>query len=428
MFAALLSSVLLAGPALEVPWQCGVTKPCTQGHGGFSHTGNSHWAWDFDVNEGEEVWSSSAGVVSFLRMDSDVGGCDQSFGGDANYVVVDHDDGTAIVYMHLLANSSPLAIGDVVRPGTLVGRVGLTGWVCGDHLHHMVMEQCGSPYCQSLPATFADYGDPAQGDSILSTNCPACELVLGGGQTVVSELEPGCFVRETTAWWSTMSGEDDHHFYTLATDDGDPASTGTWRFVVEVPGEYRVEVYVPEDADSQGAVYQVHHDDVVESFPIDQSATSGWQDLGVFTFSGADGERIQLDDNTGEAVDLGRRLGYDAVRLSFVPGGDDTGGGSTGVATDPSGAGGSGADGSTAGEVGTDGAAGSVSAATGGPSGATDADGDALPATFGEQEGDGGCGCRSAGGGGGAWVLVGLVAGWRRRRRTHAPRAMDATW
>src|SRR5689334_13115657 len=133
--AGVLASILAAGPPLQVPWTCGVTKPCTQAHGGFSHTGESQWAWDFDVNEGEEVWAASTGIVSYIRMDSTTGGCDASYGSDANYVIVDHDDGTSVVYMHLQANSSPLAIGDAVRPGMLVARVGLTGYVCGDHLH-----------------------------------------------------------------------------------------------------------------------------------------------------------------------------------------------------------------------------------------------------------------------------------------------------
>lgn len=406
--------VLLAGPPLQVPWMCGVTKPCTQGHNGFSHDGTSEFAWDFDVNEGEEVWSSSAGVVSYIRMDSNVGGCDESYGGDANYVVVDHDDGTAIVYMHLQANSSPLEVGDPVVPGSLVGRVGLTGYVCGDHLHLQVMEQCGSPYCQSLPATFADYGDPAQGDSIESTNCPACDLALDGTQTTISELHAGCFVRETTAWWSTMAGDDDHHFYTMATDAETDASTGTWRFGVDVPGEYRVEVFVPDvDTGAQGAVYQVHHGGEIATVPIDQSTATGWQDLGTFTFTGGGDEQVRLGDATGEAADLERRVAYDAVRLTFVPGAADTGGVDTsgGDPSEGTGAASSAGSGGTATSAGT---TDPTDSATGEPDGT---DGDALPDTFGEAEDGDGCGCATPTGAARPWWL-GLLLGRARRRRT----------
>jgi MYXO-CTERM domain-containing protein len=407
---ALLVMLAYAGPPLQVPWTCGVTKPCTQAHGGFSHTGDSQWAWDFDVNEGEEVWAASTGIVSYIRMDSTTGGCDASYGSDANYVIVDHDDGTSVVYMHLQANSSPLAVGDAVRPGMLVARVGLTGYVCGDHLHLQVQEQCGSYYCQSLQASFADYGDPAEGDQIESTNCPACELSLDGGVTLVSELEPGCFVRETTSWWSAMNGDDDHHFYTFANDGAEPQSIGTWRFGVTVPGDYRVEVFVPDaDADSTGAVYRVDHSGASEMFPIDQSTAKGWQELGVFAFSGVDGEGIVLGDNTGEATAMQKKIGYDAVRLTFVPsggesgsdGGDTTGGSEGGSAS---------ASGSGNGSAST-----TASDESGGTSGAI-GDDDALPDTFGETDEHGGCDCNTGRDAStGALALLLLLS--RRRRR-----------
>ncbi|MBX7077767.1 MAG: peptidoglycan DD-metalloendopeptidase family protein [Nannocystaceae bacterium] len=416
MVAGALLWFAFAGPALQVPWTCGVTKPCTQAHNGFSHNGTSEFAWDFDVNEGEEVWAASAGTVSYIRMDSTTGGCDESYGNDANYVVVDHDDGTAIVYMHLQPNSSPLQVGDAVVPGMLIARVGLTGYVCGDHLHLQVMEQCGSPYCQSLPASFVDYGDPAQGDSIESTNCPSCGLVLDGGETLISELEPGCFVRETTAWWSAFSGDDDHHFYTMATDADADASIGRWRFGVATPGDYRVEVFVPDaDADASGAVYRVFHDGAVDSVPVDQASAKGWQTLGVFGFTGADDEHVELGDATGEAAALQRRLAYDAVRFTFVPSASDDGGSSgagegTGTATgsggaDTGGGGGSadaGSEGGLASDSGTSAAAG---------------DDDALPDTFGgASDGPAGCGCSTPATTGAPWLLPSLL-GWARRRR-----------
>ena len=40
---ALVLVLAFEGPELQVPWQCGVVKPCTQGHNGFSHTGDAIW-------------------------------------------------------------------------------------------------------------------------------------------------------------------------------------------------------------------------------------------------------------------------------------------------------------------------------------------------------------------------------------------------
>lgn len=385
-----IAGVLLAGPPLQVPWMCGVTKPCTQGHGGFSHTGNSQFAWDFDVNEGEEVWAASVGTVTHIRMDSNTGGCDPSFGGDANYVVADHGDGTSIVYMHLQASSSPLEVGDAIVPGMLVGRVGLTGYVCGDHLHLAVMETCGSSYCQSVSASFVDYGDPAEGDSIESTNCPACTIALDGTTTSISELDAGCFVRETTAWWSTMAGDDGHHFYTMATDAAEHASTGVWRFGVDVPGDYRVAVFVPDEGGAQGSAYEVHHAGEVETVAVDQSTRKGWQELGVFEFTGTGDELVRLGDATGEASGLERRIAYDAIRLEFVPGASETGsdptdtGDDTTTDAEPTSASASGS--ASSGTVG----GGDTNAGSGTDEGEDDG---ALPDTFGEEGDSAGCGC-----------------------------------
>jgi hypothetical protein len=412
------AAVLLAGPPLQVPWMCGVTKPCTQGHGGFSHTGNSQWAWDFDVNEGEEVWAASSGTVSHLRMDSTTGGCDSSYGGDANYVVVDHGDGTSIVYMHLQASSSPLEVGDAVVPGMLVGRVGLTGWVCGDHLHLAVMETCGSSYCASVSASFADYGDPAEGDSIESTNCPACTIALDGTTTIISELDPGCFVRETTAWWSTMAGDDAHHFHTMATDAAEHASTGLWRFGVEVPGDYRVSVFVPDEAGAQGTAYEVHHDGQVDVVAIDQSTMKGWQELGVFGFAGTGDAHVFLGDATGEAAALERRVAYDAIRLEYVPSTGDSGSGDATAGNDTTG------DGNTTSASGTAGATSSITVGGGdstteGSSATVGDSSDALPDTFGEQGDDGGCACAmDRDTPASTWWLAPLAWIVRRRRAT----------
>ena len=421
LLLSLISVIAFDGPPLEVPWKCGDVRPCTQAHGGFSHTDDSYWAWDFDFTVGEEVLAASAGTVSHIQMGQPEGGCDPAFANAANYVVVDHGDGTSASYLHLLADSSPLQVGDAVVPGMLIGRVGLSGYVCGDHLHFQVQTNCGSWFCPTVPAEFIDYGDPVSGQQIESTNCPECALQLDGGVTLISELDPGCFTRQTRAWWSTMEGDDDHHFYTIATDAGVPESIGTWWFGVNTPGQYRVEVFVPEqDADAQGAVYQVHHAGGMETIPVDQSASKGWQELGVFEFVGGTDERIELPDNTGEALDLQRHLAFDAVRLSFVPGeGSSSGGGtsdgdsagSTGVG-DPTGD----ASGtpSTSGSGTASGPGSETSSASGG---GTETDG--LPGTFGERgEADDGCACAVRGQHNSSWGLVGLVAllGLRRRR------------
>lgn len=421
-----------AGPALEVPWACGQTEYCTQGHNGGSHTGTSSWAWDFALQEGEEIWAASAGVVTHLKMDSMSGGCDPAFSSSANYVTIDHGDGTSIAYLHMQGGSSPLSVGETVEVGDLVARVGETGWACGAHLHLQVMETCGSYYCQAVQASFADYGDPVPDTTYDGTNCPACPAVLDGGETIVDDEDAGCLKRVTTAWSSSYEGHGDHHFYTLATDAPAAESSATWIFGVEVPGDYLVEVFVPDaDADTQNATYLVHHEAGTSEVAIDQSTAKGWQELGTYAFVGADGEGIELGDNTGENLDaLGRRIGYDAVRFTFVPdsgdtGADGSGGGSGGDPTGASGdAGGTAASAGPAGDGSADGTegAGDAADAAGGTGEADDGTGSGLPPGFGAGGDDPGCACEASRRSKGreAWMLLAglfVLAGARRRAR-----------
>ncbi|MCA9710828.1 MAG: peptidoglycan DD-metalloendopeptidase family protein [Myxococcales bacterium] len=411
------------GPDLRLPWTCDGVEYCTQGHNGGSHTGTSSWAWDFALQEGEEIWAASAGVVTHLRMSMTDGGCSSTYSGDANYITVDHGDGTSIVYLHMLPNSSPLAVGDAVEVGDLVARVGATGYACGAHLHMQVQQTCGAYYCQSVPGTFVDFGDPSADTQYPSNNCPACARTLDGGQTIVDDEDAGCLVRQTSAWWSSYQGHDDHHFWTRAIDAAAPDSSARWRFGVSVPGDYRAEVFVPDaDASTTNARYQVHHAAGTTEVVVDQSAQKGWQELGTFEFTGGAGEGIELGDATGEAAGQDRHIAYDAIRMTYVPASGDTGGsGGSGE-----GSGGGESDGS--GSVDSTGSSGGATSAgpgdgdAGGTVGGGDESGPSLPPGFGEDEGPEGCACRSAGPGtpaGALWGLWGLL-GWRRRRAGRA--------
>jgi hypothetical protein len=61
---------------------------------------------------------------------------------------------------------------DAVRRSDRLGRVGLTGWVCGAHLHSQIQRTCSSWWCQSIAASFRGLGNPRDGDAVKSNNCP----------------------------------------------------------------------------------------------------------------------------------------------------------------------------------------------------------------------------------------------------------------
>lgn len=147
--------MLAMGPVLELPWSCGETHASTQGPEGHeSHSGLARHAWDFGMPLGTDIVAAHGGTVLMMKMDSRVGGCSSVYAHDANYVLIDHHDGSAGLYLHVQAESSNLSVGDRVAVGDVIARVGQTGWTCGPHLHFQLQEVCGSWWCQSLPVEF----------------------------------------------------------------------------------------------------------------------------------------------------------------------------------------------------------------------------------------------------------------------------------
>jgi len=326
--AALVMLAVVAQPTLELPWACGDSYMCTQDHNTGSHTGYGAWAWDFGLSVGTDVWAAADGTVAMLKMDSNSGGCDSAYANDGNYVLIDHGDGSAALYLHMAQWSSNLSVGQFVWAGEPLAEIGLTGWVCGAHLHFQVQSVCGSWWCQSMTAQFFTYGDPSYGDWLTSGNCgspPTCNAVLAGGETVISEDDASCFLQASQWWWDVAEGHDGHHYYTYATDEPVEDTTGDWVFGVDTPGDYEVLVHIPStEANSELATYKIHHANGVSAVQLNQATDKGWQSLGVFAFDGAGDPKIHLGDNTGEDYDtLMRKLAYDAVKLAYVPPGDD---------------------------------------------------------------------------------------------------------
>ncbi len=161
-----------------LPLQCGTTATVTQGNNTtFSHNGKGAFAFDFGLARHTPLVAVAAGTViaangSVHEGDPCWSGGGQECANTVNYVLVQHDDGTASLYMHLDAPS--VSVGDVVARGQQVGLSGGTGWSTGPHAHVQRQELCGSWWCQSVETRFADVdgGVPQTGDVVTSQNCP----------------------------------------------------------------------------------------------------------------------------------------------------------------------------------------------------------------------------------------------------------------
>ena len=85
-----------------------------------------HLGVDFDANYGDPVSAAANGIVSFSGWKSGYG----------NTVVVDHGDGYQTLYAHNQRNL--VRVGDVVRAGQELAKVGSSGRSSGAHLHFEV--------------------------------------------------------------------------------------------------------------------------------------------------------------------------------------------------------------------------------------------------------------------------------------------------
>lgn len=164
-----------------LPFSQGTEVVVTQGNNNpYSHYDKAAYAFDFQTPQGEGTILVAAlgGVVAMIKEDCPDDRCGgEGLAGQANHLVIRHDDGFFDLYTHLKFGSISefgLSIGTRVTRGQSVARLGKTGYTnCRPHLHFQ-REQGGPSYWQqSVPVVFADVpgdGIPKQGQHYISGN------------------------------------------------------------------------------------------------------------------------------------------------------------------------------------------------------------------------------------------------------------------
>ena len=100
---------------------------------------SSHGGFDFDGDEGDNIYAAASGMVSDVRSYSTFAECDANAWGC--YVDIDHDvdgDGNydyTTKYAHLKEGSITVSEGNSVTSSTMIGKMGNTGNSDGAHLH-----------------------------------------------------------------------------------------------------------------------------------------------------------------------------------------------------------------------------------------------------------------------------------------------------
>jgi murein DD-endopeptidase MepM/ murein hydrolase activator NlpD len=85
-----------------------------------------HPGVDLGVPVGTPIVAAGDGVV----IEAEADGYNSGYG---HYVKIDHGDGVYSLYGHMSTVSA--SVGDKVTSGTVIGRVGMTGFTTGPHLH-----------------------------------------------------------------------------------------------------------------------------------------------------------------------------------------------------------------------------------------------------------------------------------------------------
>ncbi len=185
---------------------------CTSGCATHRNEGMNS-AWDFDMREGTPVLAARSGTVALVQgswspdhcgrlpgvagsvenaagvtVDGTIDGevSDPLIGNQANFVLIDHRDGTSALYLHL-SSVDPLIeekarSGGTVARGEVLGRSGRTGLTgCQPHLHFQVQPSVRADwFTDSIPIHFVDRdvvartpdGVPVEGESYVSDNVP----------------------------------------------------------------------------------------------------------------------------------------------------------------------------------------------------------------------------------------------------------------
>lgn len=118
---------------------------------------NQQYAYDMIMPIGTTLVASRAGQVVAIKDNYSDG---TGVPGEENYVVVQHEDGSASRYIHVTEQGSLLELNDMVDQGEPVALSGHSGNSSEPHLHFEVMNGLCIPHedqgCYTIPVTFSN--------------------------------------------------------------------------------------------------------------------------------------------------------------------------------------------------------------------------------------------------------------------------------
>jgi murein DD-endopeptidase MepM/ murein hydrolase activator NlpD len=110
-------------------------------------------AVDIKMKRGTKILAAREGIVIRLQEQNNKGGWNRRNREYANFVLIQHSDGTRAGYWHLQQNGVLMNLGDSVRTGQEIALSGHTGYSAFPHLHFMV-SVTGNGRWQQVPTRF----------------------------------------------------------------------------------------------------------------------------------------------------------------------------------------------------------------------------------------------------------------------------------
>ncbi len=76
-----------------------------------------------------------------------------------NHVIIEHANGEYSYYMHLKTNSITVQVGDTVKKGLKIGKLGQSGMSSEPHLHFQLSDSPDILQSRCFPIVFSNIGD-----------------------------------------------------------------------------------------------------------------------------------------------------------------------------------------------------------------------------------------------------------------------------
>jgi len=123
-------------PQYVLPIPKSLTLEILKPKGKFAHENfiESRYAIDFKVPIGTPVMAAKEGEILIIKADSKKYGIDAK-AEDANFVCIDHGDGTFAEYIHLGYQKIFVKVKQHVKQGDVLGLTGYSGVMDVPHLH-----------------------------------------------------------------------------------------------------------------------------------------------------------------------------------------------------------------------------------------------------------------------------------------------------